>query len=72
VHLIVEDELPSQGAGALVCDAGCLRFGASTRCCARVWGSGLNSPFDTICVGTGDLKEPISAGEVRFSSSLLR
>src|SRR5690348_9486819 len=38
----------------------------------RVCGKGLNSPFDTIRVGTGDLKSSPSAGSVCASSRLLR
>ena len=45
---------------------------ASTRSCSRVWGSGLNSPLETIWVGTGDAKAAVSAGAVRCSSSWLR
>ena len=39
---------------------------------APVCGSGLNSPFDTIRVGTGDLKSSLSAGSVCANSRLLR
>ena len=45
---------------------------ASTRCCSRVWGSGLNSPLETIWVGTGEANAATSAGAVRVSSSSLR
>ena len=37
---------------------------ASTRCCSRVCGNGLNSPLETIWVGTGERNEPVSAGAV--------
>src|SRR5713101_5100615 len=37
-----------------------------------VCGRGLNSPFDTMRVGTGDLKSSLSAGSVCASSRLLR
>ena len=45
---------------------------ASPRCCSRVWGSGTNSPLETIWVGTGEAKAATSAGAVRVSSSSLR
>jgi len=45
---------------------------ASTRCCARVCGRGLYSPFDTICVGTGERNAAVSAGAVWSSSAGLR
>ena len=37
---------------------------ASTRCCSRVCGNGLYSPFETICVGTGERNAAVSAGAV--------
>src|SRR4029077_15808424 len=40
---------------------------ASTRCWSRVWGSGMNSPFETIWVGMGEANAAISAGAVRVS-----
>ena len=45
---------------------------ASTRCCSRVCGSGMNSPLETIWVGTGEANAATSAGAVRVSSSSLR
>src|SRR5437016_12907675 len=44
---------------------------SSTRLCCAVCGSGLNSPFETIWVGTGALNAARSAGSVRDNSDLL-
>jgi len=37
---------------------------SSTWRCWTVWGAGMNSPFDTICVGIGERKAAMSAGAV--------
>src|SRR5438309_998258 len=43
----------------------------STRRCCAVCGRGLNSPFETIWVGTGALNAARSSGSVRDNSDLL-
>src|SRR6516162_1050011 len=58
---------PSLGA---IASAISLTRSSKRRCCA-VCGNGLNSPFDTIWVGTGERNAARSAGSVRESSDLL-
>src|SRR5215218_8754291 len=45
---------------------------ASTCRCAGLCGNGLNSPFETICVGTGEWNAALSAGARPASSRPLK
>ena len=61
------------GPGRLLAVSSAISFNrASNRRCAAVCGSGLNSPLEIICVGTGDSNVAASAGRVCASSRELK